>query len=75
VSLLGEGLLRDILRILSSVVSGVSRRHHQSPTQAQEPAGQDPEAPLTRSRGRSTDALYQAKVQLFLEFLWLGAFR
>jgi hypothetical protein len=49
-------------------LTGVLRRHHQSPAQAEKPAGQDPERAFDALRGGSSGALFQAEVQSFLEF-------
>jgi hypothetical protein len=46
VSLFGDSFFGEIVGILHSVCSSVSRRHHRSPTQASKPAGQDPRRAL-----------------------------
>jgi hypothetical protein len=48
-------------------VSGVFRRHHRSPALARKPAGQDPGRAFGTLRGRTSDALFQAEVQSFLD--------
>jgi hypothetical protein len=54
-------------RILRSVWSGVFRRHHRSPALARKPAGRDPGRAFGTLRGRTSDALFPAEVQSFLD--------
>jgi hypothetical protein len=45
---------------------GVSRRHHRSPAQAKQPAGQDPGRAHGPEPCRSSDALFAPESQSFL---------
>src|SRR6202023_2919235 len=72
VSLFGDSFFDDIVGILHSVRSGVSRRHHRSPAQARKPAGQDPQRAVGALRGRTSDAPFPAEVQSFLDSFFVG---
>ena len=52
--------------------SGVFRRHPRSPALARKPAGQDPQRAVGVLRGRTSDALFPAEVQSFLDYLMAG---
>jgi len=52
-------------------LSGISRRHHRSPTSAIKPAGQDPETRLSLGIECSTAPMAQ-KSQFFLDNLIAG---
>jgi hypothetical protein len=60
-----EGHCRDPL----SGMNGVSRRHHQEPALAKGPGGRIPKRAIDALGGGSSNALFQAEVQSFLEFL------
>src|ERR1700724_1402938 len=65
VSLFGDSFFDDIVGILHSVCSGVSRRHHRSPAQARKPAGQDPQRALALYEGGPVTLCSQPKSSPF----------
>ena len=51
------------------------RRHHRSPALARKPAGQDPQRAVGALRGRTSDTLFPAEVQSFLDYLMAASRR